>query len=598
MRHIRNFSIIAHIDHGKSTLADRLIQSSGLVSDRDFHNQLLDSMDLEQERGITIKSQTIALPYTGSDGQEYVLNLIDTPGHVDFSYEVSRALASCEGVLLLVDAAQGVEAQTLANLYAAMEHDLTIIPVINKIDLPAADIERVKEEIDAELGLDSDEALLCSAKDGIGIEEVFEAVIERLPPPIGDAAAPLQALIFDANYDQFRGTVVSCRVFNGSLRAGDTIRFMSNQATYRVEEVGVFRPKLEKRQVLSAGEVGYIIAGIKTVSDTRVGDTITLDDNPAAKVVGDFKEPKSMVFSSVYPIAADDYPGLVDALEKYKLNDAALNYQKDSSAALGQGFRCGFLGLLHLEIVQERMEREHNQAIIMTAPSVQYKFILKDGSELTIENPQYYPDPMAIETAFEPYVRINIIIPERYMGAVMKLCTDRRGSNSRFNYPSPRRIEINFDMPLAEIIYDFYDRLKSITQGYGSFDYEYMDHRPGDLVKIEIMVNHEKVDALSFISHRDNSRPRALQYCERLKEEIPRQMFKIIIQGSIGGSVIARSTINPFRKDVTAKCYGGDISRKRKLLEKQKKGKDRMKMVGNVQIPQKAFVAILKSEKD
>ena len=521
MQHIRNFSIIAHIDHGKSTLADRLIQSAGLVSARDFHDQLLDSMDIEQERGITIKSQTIALPYIGRDKQNYVLNLIDTPGHVDFSYEVSRALASCEGVLLLVDAAQGVEAQTLANLYAAMEHDLTIIPVINKIDLPAADIERVRDEIDTELGLDSSEALLCSAKAGTGIEQVFEAIVDRLPPPKGDASAPLEALIFDANYDQFRGTIISCRVFNGSLKAGDIIRFMSNEATYRVEEVGVFRLKLEKRTVLSAGEVGYIIAGIKTVSDTRVGDTITLDNNPAPAPVGGFKEPKSMVFSSVYPIAADDYPGLIEALEKYKLNDAALNYQKDSSAALGQGFRCGFLGLLHLEIVQERMEREYDQAIIMTAPSVQYKFKLKNGTELTIENPQYYPDPTVIETAFEPYVRINIIIPERYMGAVMKLCTERRGSNSRFNYPSPGRIEVNFDMPLAEIIYDFYDRLKTITQGYGSFDYEYIEHRPGDLVKIDMMVNHEKVDALSFISHRDNARSRALQYCERLKEEIP-----------------------------------------------------------------------------
>jgi GTP-binding protein LepA len=598
MQHIRNFSIIAHIDHGKSTLADRLIQHAGLISVRDFHDQLLDSMDIEQERGITIKSQTVALPYTGADGQQYVLNLIDTPGHVDFSYEVSRALASCEGVLLLVDAAQGVEAQTLANLYAAMDHNLEIIPVINKIDLPAADIERVKEEIEIELGLDSGGALLCSAKAGIGIDQVFEAVVARLPSPKGDPTAPLRALIFDANYDQFRGTVVSCRVFDGSLKAGDTIRFVSNDATYRVEEVGVFRIKLEKRPVLSAGEVGYIIAGIKTVSDTRVGDTITLDDNPTTVPLAGFKEPKSMVFSSVYPIAADDYPDLVEALEKYKLNDAALNYQKDSSAALGQGFRCGFLGLLHLEIVQERMEREYDQAIIMTAPSVQYKFLLKNGTELTIENPQYYPDPTLIDTAFEPYVRISIIIPERYMGAVMKLCTERRGSNSRFNYPSPGRIEINFDMPLAEIIYDFYDRLKTVTQGYGSFDYDYIDHRPGDLVKVDMMVNHEKVDALSFISHRDNARARALQYCERLKEEIPRQMFKIIIQGSIGGSVIARSTINPFRKDVTAKCYGGDVSRKRKLLEKQKKGKDRMKMVGNVQIPQKAFVAILKSEKD
>jgi GTP-binding protein LepA len=598
MVQIRNFSIIAHIDHGKSTLADRLIQHGGLINERQFHDQILDSMDIEQERGITIKSQTVTLPYTSKNGEEFELNLIDTPGHVDFSYEVSRALASCEGVLLLVDAAQGVEAQTLANLYAALEHDLEIIPVINKIDLPAADIERVKEEIEIELGLDSDTALLCSAKQGTGIEEVFEAVAERVPPPKGRSDKPLSALIFDAHYDSFRGTVVSCRVFDGGIRPGDTIRFLSNGAAYRVEEVGVFRLKLERRRELSAGQVGYMIAGIKTVSDTRVGDTITLDENPTLEPLPGFKEPKSMVFSSVYPIAADDYPNLVEAMEKYKLNDAALAYQKDSSAALGQGFRCGFLGLLHLEIVQERLDREYDQSIIMTAPSVQYRFLLKDGRKVTVDNPQYYPDPTSIDKAEEPYVRITIIIPDRYMGAVMKLCTERRGLNSRFHYPVQGRIEINFDMPLTEIVYDFYDKLKTITQGYGSFDYEYLDHREGDLVKVDMMINHEKVDALSLIVHRDNARSRALHICERLKEEIPRQMFKIIIQGSIGGTIIARSTINPFRKDVTAKCYGGDITRKRKLLEKQKKGKERMKMVGAVQIPQKAFVSILKSKNE
>ena len=598
MVQIRNFSIIAHIDHGKSTLADRLIQHVGLIDARQFHDQMLDSMDLEQERGITIKSQTVTLPYTSKSGEKFELNLIDTPGHVDFSYEVSRALASCEGVLLLVDAAQGVEAQTLANLYAALDHDLEIIPVINKIDLPAADIERVKEEIEIELGLDSDGALLCSAKEGIGMEEVFEAVIERIPPPKGKTDEPLTALIFDAQYDSFRGTIVSCRVFDGSLKAGDTIQFMSNKALYKVEEVGVFRLKLEKKKELTAGEVGYIIAGIKTVSDTRVGDTITLEGSSVTNVLSGFKEPKPMVFSSVYPIAADDYPALVEAMEKYKLNDAALVYQKDSSAALGQGFRCGFLGLLHLEIVQERLEREHNQSIIMTAPSVRYKFLLKNGERVTIDNPQYYPDPTTIEKSEEPYVRISIIIPEKYMGAVMKLCTERRGLNSKFNYPSQGRIEVNFDMPLAEIVYDFYDKLKTITQGYGSFDYDYLEHREGDLTKVDMMVNHEKVDALSIIVHRDNARARGLHICKKLKEEIPRQMFKIIIQSTIGGNIIARSTINPFRKDVTAKCYGGDISRKRKLLEKQKKGKEKMKMVGSVEIPQKAFVSILKSEND
>ena len=598
MQQIRNFSIIAHIDHGKSTLADRLIQHAGLSNDRQFRDQILDNMDIERERGITIKSQNCALTYMAKNGKEYHLNLIDTPGHVDFSYEVSRALASCEGVLLLVDAAQGVEAQTLANLYAAMEHNLEIIPVINKIDLPAADIERVKEEILDELGLDAEAALKCSAKAGIGIDEIFEAIVERIPPPTGDPVAPLQALIFDANYDPFRGTVISCRIFEGTIKAGDIIRFMSNGATYKVEDVGVFRLKLEKHKQLSAGEVGYIIAGIKTVSDTRVGDTITNDANPAATAVHGFVEPKSMVFSSVYPISSDDYPSLVEALEKYKLNDAALEYEKDSSAALGMGFRCGFLGLLHLEIVQERLEREFNQSIIMTAPSVQYKFTLKNGQNIIVDNPQYYPDPTTIDIAEEPYVKISIIIPERYMGVVMKLCMDRRGLNSKFHYPSTGRIEINFEMPLAEIVYDFYDRLKSVTQGYGSFDYDFIGHRESELVKVEILVNHEPVDALSIIVHKENARARALQVCERLEKEIPRQMFKIIIQGAIGGTIIARATINPYRKDVTAKCYGGDISRKRKLLEKQKEGKKRMKMVGNVEIPQKAFVSVLKSVED
>ena len=555
-------------------------------------------MDIERERGITIKSQTVSLPYTSRSGETFELNLIDTPGHVDFSYEVSRALASCEGVLLLVDAAQGVEAQTVANLYAALEHNLEIIPVINKIDLPSADIDRVKEEIEAELGLDAEEALLCSAKEGTGIEDILEAITKRIPPPKGSPEGPLAALIFDAHYDVFRGTVVSCRVFDGSVKPGDTIRLMSNGATHKVEEVGFFRLIRVPQKELNAGEVGYIIAGIKTVSDTRIGDTITRDDHAAVAALPGFKEVKPMVFSSLYPIAADDYQSLTEALEKYKLNDAALTYQKDSSAALGHGFRCGFLGLLHLEIVQERLEREYDQSIIMTVPSVQYQFLLRSGENVTIDNPQYYPDPASIEKSYEPFVKVSILIPERSMGAVMTLCLERRGVNTRFHYPTTKRIEITCEMPLAEIIYDFYDKLKTVTQGYGSFDYELIGYRESELVKLDILVNGEKVDALSLMVHRDRARLRAVQICDRLKEEIHRQLFKIAIQGAIGGQIIARSTISPFRKDVTAKCYGGDITRKRKLLEKQKMGKKRMKMVGAVEIPQSAFIAVLKSDNE
>jgi GTP-binding protein LepA len=598
MKNIRNFSIIAHIDHGKSTLADRLIQATGLVDQRDFRDQILDNMDIERERGITIKSQAVTLPYTDPEGRFFELNLIDTPGHVDFSYEVSRALASCEGVLLLVDAAQGVEAQTVANLYAAMEHDLEIIPVINKIDLPSADIERVKEEIEVDLGLDSDMAVLCSAKEGTGVDQVLQTIVERIPPPKGSREDPLEALIFDAHYDPFRGTIVSCRVFSGSIRQGDSIRLMHNKSVYRVEEVGVFRLEREKRKELSAGEVGYIISGIKTVSDVQIGDTVTLDSNPTEKPLPGFKEVKPVVFASIYPVSTDEYRSLTDALEKYELNDAALIYQKDSSAALGLGFRCGFLGLLHLEIVQERLEREFDQSIIMTSPTVQYRFVLTNGEEVTVDNPVYYPDPVSIEKGLEPYIRADILIPEKYMGAVMELCLERRGVNSRFNYPTPGRIEVQFDMPLAEVVYDFYDRLKTVTKGYGSFDYELLDYRQADLVKMDILLNGEKVDALAQIVHRDGARPRALQTCKKLKDEIPRHMFKIAVQGAIGGTIIARSTIAPFRKDVTAKCYGGDISRKRKLLEKQKKGKKRMKMVGSVSIPQNAFIAVLKSDNE
>jgi len=596
MTKIRNFSIIAHIDHGKSTLADRLIQRTGLIDERNFHNQLLDNMDIERERGITIKSQVVTLPYISDDNQTFQLNLIDTPGHVDFSYEVSRALVSCEGVLLLIDASQGVEAQTMANLYAAMDHNLEIIPVINKIDLPSADIERVKEQIEIDLGLDSDMTILCSAKEGTGINEILEAIITYIPEPFVNIEDPLQALIFDAHYDPFRGTVVSCRIVSGQLRRGDIIRLMSNGTTYKVEEVGIFKLVKEPSDRLSSGEVGYLLAGIKTVGDVSIGDTITLDINPAAEPLSGFKDVKPVVFSSIYPISSENYTSLTDALEKYKLNDAAFIYQKDSSAALGMGFRCGFLGLLHLEIVQERLEREFNQSIIMTSPSVKYRFFLTNGEMVQVDNPAYYPDPVTIEKAFEPYIRASIFLPERYLGSVMDLCQEHRGENSKYNCSTPGRLEIKFDMPLGEVIYDFYDRLKSITQGYGSFDYDILDYKENNLIKLDILLNGEKVDALAQIVHRDKARARALRTCERLKDEIPRHMFKIAIQGAIGGKIIARSTIRPFRKDVTAKCYGGDISRKRKLLEKQKKGKKRMKMVGSVSIPQNAFVAVLKAD--
>jgi GTP-binding protein LepA len=595
MPNIRNFSIIAHIDHGKSTLADRLIQATILVPERMVRDQMLDTMDLERERGITIKSNTITLPYVAADGQEYELNLIDTPGHVDFSYEVSRALASCEGVLLLVDASQGVEAQTLANLYLALEHDLAIIPVINKIDLPQADIPGVKEQIKRELGLDPAGAILCSAKEGIGIADVLEAIVSRIPAPTGKPEAPLTALIFDANYDSFRGSVVSCRVFEGRVRPGDLIRFMSTGTAHKVEEVGIFSLARLPQPEISAGMVGYLMAGIKTVRDTRIGDTITLDANPAKTSLPGFREVKPVVFASIYPISNDDYQALADSLEKYQLNDAAIVFQKDSSAALGQGFRCGFLGLLHLEIVQERLAREFGQSLIMTVPGVRYEFTLADGTLLAVDNPQHYPDPTRIKETAEPYIKAAIMVPERYVGAVMKLCTERRGENPHFSNPLPGRVELRYELPLAEVIIDFYDKLKSVTQGYGSFDYDLSGYRLSDLVKLDILLNSEKVDALSMIVHRSRARDWAVRVCERLKEEIPRQQFKIAIQGAIGGKIIARETIGAFRKDVTAKCYGGDITRKRKLLEKQKEGKKRMKMVGQVIIPQSAFVAVLKS---
>lgn len=598
MNNIRNFSIIAHIDHGKSTLSDRLIQATDIVADRDFQNQILDSMDIERERGITIKSQTVCLPYTAEDGSIYFLNLIDTPGHVDFTYEVSRALASCEGALLLIDASQGVEAQTLANLYLAIEHDLVIIPVINKIDLPSADVERVKSQIDKDLGLEPEGALLVSAKEGIGIEILLEKIVKNLPPPSGDPGAPLKALIFDSHYDPYRGTIVHIRVFHGKIRTGDTIIFMSNHATYKVEEVGVFQIERFPQNELTAGQVGYLIAGIKTVSDTRCGDTITLKDRPCAALMPGFKESKPVVFSSIYPVASDQYEELQIGLEKLKLNDAALIYEKDTSKALGFGFRCGFLGLLHLEVVQERLEREYGLSLILTAPSVQYELNMTDGSKLIIDNPALYPDPGVILQTKEPFIRASIIIPDRYMGAVMNLCLDRRGINKNYQYLTSDRLEMVFEMPLAEIVYDFYDKLKSITQGYGSFDYDLLDFRETDLVKMDILINGERVDALSQLVHRERAVKRARHACGKLRDEIPRQMFKIAVQGAIGAKIIARKTISPFRKDVTAKCYGGDITRKRKLLEKQKKGKKRMKMVGQVMIPQSAFLAVLKTDKD
>jgi len=597
MNNIRNFSIIAHIDHGKSTLSDRLIQATQLVKDRDFVDQILDTMDIERERGITIKSQTVCLPYTAKDGKKYTLNLIDTPGHVDFSYEVSRALASCEGALLLIDASQGVEAQTLANFFLALEHDLEIIPVINKIDLPAADIDRVKSQIEQELGIDPEDAILVSAKEGTGIENVLETIVNRLPPPSeGDENSPLEALIFDSHYDPYRGTVIYFRIFNGTVESTDIIRFMSNNAKYKIEEVGVFQIVRKPRKKLSAGEVGYIIAGVKTVSDTRCGDTITIDKNPCEKPLPGFVEVKPVVFSSIYPVASDGYEDLSIALEKLKLNDAALIYEKDSSVALGFGFRCGFLGLLHLEVVQERLEREYDLSLILTAPSVQYKINLNDTTSLTIDNPALYPDPSTIESTEEPFIRASIITPDRYMGAIMKLCLDRRGINKNYQYLGGDRLEMIFELPLSEVVYDFYDHLKSVSQGYASFDYDMLEYRISDLVRLDILINGEKVDALSQLVHKDRSVERARHACERLRDEIPRQMYKIAIQGAIGSTIIARKTITPFRKDVTAKCYGGDISRKRKLLEKQKKGKKRMKQVGKVMIPQSAFLAVLKSD--
>ncbi len=597
MKYKRNFCIVAHIDHGKSTLADRLIQKAKIIDDRQMMNQILDNMDIERERGITIKSQAVTIPYRAKDGHDYELNFVDTPGHVDFSYEVSRAIASCEGALLLIDASQGVESQTVSNMYMALEQNLTIVPVINKVDLPSADIPAVKHQIDHDLGLIPEEAQLVSAKTGTGIDELMEAIVTMFPPPKGDPNAPAQALIFDCHYDAFRGVIVHIRVMEGRIKAGDTIRMMSNGADYKVDSIGVFKIKYEDTGVLEAGDVGYIIAGIKTVSDVRVGDTITLASNPASAPLPGFKEVKPVVYSSIYPIDSNDYEELKDSIEKLKLNDASLIYEKDNSVALGNGFRCGFLGLLHLEIIQERLERDFNQSVIFTAPSVRYKLFLSNGEEMFIDNPSEYPEGR-IRDAEEPYIKASIITPAEYIGQLISLCTEKRGVQTNMQYLDEKRVELTYEMPLSEVLFDFYDRLQSYSRGYASFDYEVIGYRPTNLVKIDILINGKSVDALSQLTFKDNASVQAHKICHRLKGEISRQQFKIAIQGAIGSQIIARETVNPVRKDVLAKCYGGDITRKRKLLEKQKEGKKRMKMIGDVELPQTAFLAVLKSEED
>ena len=595
MDEIRNFCIVAHIDHGKSTLADRLIQACGAVEDRNFQDQLLDTMDIERERGITIKSNTISMTYRASDGKDYLLNLIDTPGHVDFSHEVRRSLLACDGALIIVDASQGVEAQTVANLYLALEHEITLLPVINKIDLPAADVERVQEQIDADLGLDPFDAIPISARQGIGIEDVLEGIVTKLPPPNGDPASPLRAIIFDAYYDPFRGVILLVRVKEGTLKARQRIRFMHTGTASQVEELGLNCLGRVKGTQLAAGAVGYVIAGIKTIRDIDVGDTITDADRPAAEPIPGYKPARAVVFSSLYPMGNDEYESLTRALEKLALNDTALIYQKDSSAALGYGYRCGFLGLLHLDVIQERLQREFGISLILSAPSVLYRVTLDDGEEAKVDNPVYWPDPAGIRAVAEPFIKATIMVPATYMSGVMDLCRECRAGKLTTSHLAANRVEISSEMPLNEVLFDFYDRLKTITRGYGSFDYDELDYRPADIAKVDILVNGEKVDALSCLVHREKARERALHYCDRLADTIPRHLFKIAIQGAIGGHVIARSNVRPMRKNVTAKCYGGDITRKRKLLEKQKEGKKRMKLVGTVQIPQEAFVAVLRT---
>ncbi|MBQ6058816.1 MAG: translation elongation factor 4 [Clostridia bacterium] len=595
MSNIRNFSIIAHIDHGKSTLADRLLELTGSVSQRDMESQLLDNMELERERGITIKARAVKLNYRTKNGEDYVLNLIDTPGHVDFNYEVSRSLAACEGAVLVVDAAQGIEAQTLANTYLALEHDLELLPVINKIDLPAADPDRVKREIEDIIGIEAENAPLISAKQGIGIEAVLEGIVEQIPPPEGDADAPLEALIFDSFYDAYKGVIVYLRVFNGTLRAGDSILMMQTGARFDVVEVGNLRPiGLESTGVLAAGDVGYLTASIKNVQDTRVGDTVTHADRPVAQPLPGYRPAVPMVFCGIYPLDGAKYEDLREALEKLRLNDASLLFEPETSIALGFGFRCGFLGLLHMEIIIERLEREYNMELITTAPSVIYRITRTGGEVVYIDNPTNFPNPSEIELAEEPIVNANIILPSEYVGAIMELCQERRGTYKSMEYVDPQRVNLHYELPLNEIIYDFFDALKSRTRGYASFDYEMLGYRKSDLVKLDILLNGDMVDALSFIVHADRAYGRGRRICEKLKETIPRQLFEVPIQAAIGGKIIARETVKAMRKDVLAKCYGGDITRKKKLLEKQKEGKKRMRSFGTVEVPQEAFMSVLK----
>lgn len=593
LSHIRNFSIVAHIDHGKSTLADRLIQTCGGLTQREMHEQVLDSMDLERERGITIKAQTVRLNYKAQDGQTYQLNLIDTPGHVDFTYEVSRSLAACEGSLLVVDASQGVEAQTLANVYKALDCNHEIVPVINKIDLPAAHPEQVKAQIEDVIGIDTSNAVETSAKTGLGITEVLESIVKYLPAPTGDVEAPLKAMLIDSWYDPYLGVIILVRIKDGVLKKGMKIRMMAHGRTYEVERVGIFTPKMKDIPELTAGELGFITAGIKTVGDTKVGDTITDDRRPAAEPLPGFKPSVPVVFCSMFPLDTSYYENLRDALGKLQLNDASFDFSPEKSAALGQGFRCGFLGLLHMEIIEERLEREFNLDLITTAPSVSYKMHMTDGSIVELHNPADFPDVTNITSIEEPWVKATILVPDTYLGSVIQLCTERRGVQKDLTYVGNRAMLV-YDLPLNEIVFDFYDRLKSLTSGYASFDYEVEDYRVGDLVKVTILVNGEVVDALSFLTHRSQSERRGRQICERLKDLIPRHQFKIPIQAAIGGKIIAREDIAAFRKDVTSKCYGGDITRKRKLLEKQKEGKKRMRQFGKVEIPQSAFISALR----
>lgn len=592
MKNIRNFSIIAHIDHGKSTLADRIIQLCGGLSAREMEAQVLDSMDLERERGITIKAQTAALEYKARDGQIYQLHLIDTPGHVDFSYEVSRSLSACEGALLVVDASQGVEAQTVANCYTATELGMEVVPVLNKIDLPAAEPERVMQEIEDIIGIDASEAVHASAKTGIGIEDILEAVITKIPPPTGDVDAPLKALIIDSWFDNYVGVVMLVRVFDGRIQPKQKIRLMATKTVHLVEQVGVFTPKARQLTELSAGDVGFIIAGIKELKAAKVGDTVTLDTNPASESLPGFKEIKPQVFAGLYPVESHDYDALRDALEKLKLNDASLQYEPEVSQALGFGFRCGFLGLLHMEIVQERLEREYDMDLITTAPTVIYEVVMKGGEVIHIENPSKLPELSKIEEIREPMITATILVPEEYLGSVMTLCTQKRGTQTNMQYMG-RQVMLNYDMPMNEVVMDFFDRLKSATRGYASLDYDFKEYRTADLVKLDILVNNEKVDALSLIVHRATSQYKGRELASKMRELIPRQMFDVAIQAAIGAQIISRENVKALRKNVLAKCYGGDISRKRKLLEKQKAGKKRMKQVGNVEIPQEAFLAIL-----